>query len=134
MALLARGETQAAVARRCEVSTPTAWRWHRALAAKGKDAWKRRPLGPPPKLQEQHRVALGKWLTEGAQAHGFVNDLWTLPRVSAVLEKVTGLRVHPGHLWRVLIGLGWSVPKPEQRAAQRDGTALARGKQRTWPR
>ena len=132
--MLAGGETQAEVARRCEVSTPTALRWHRALAAKGQEAWQRRPLGQPPKLPEPHRVGLGKLLTEGAPAHGFVNDLWTRPRISAVLEKVTGLRIHPGHLWRVLIGLGWSVPKPEQRAAQRDGTALARWQQRTWPR
>jgi transposase len=34
MGLLARGVTQAEVARRCEVSTPTALRWRRALEAK----------------------------------------------------------------------------------------------------
>ena len=124
--MLGRGVPQAAVARRCEVSTPTALRWHRALAAKGKDAWKRRPLGQPPKFQEQHRSALRRLLTEGAQAHGFVNDLWTLPRISAVLERQSGLRVHPGHLWRVLIRLGWSVQKPEKRATQRDERAIVR--------
>jgi transposase len=76
MALLARGVTQAEVARQCEVSTPTAVRWRRALDTKGKLAWKRRPLGQPPKVQESHCVALGKFLADGAQAHGFTNDLW----------------------------------------------------------
>jgi len=133
MALLARGVTQAEVARQCEVSTPTALRWRRALEAKGKAAWKRRPLGQPPKIQEAHREALRRFLTEGAQAHGFTNDLWTLPRIAAVLEQKTGLRIHPGHLWRVLIQLGWSVQKPEKRATQRDETAIARWKRHTWP-
>lgn len=126
MALLARGVTQAEVARQCEVSTPTALRWRRALDAKGKQAWKRRPLGQPPKVQEFHRVALVKFLAEGAQAHGFTNDLWTLPRIAAVLEQQTKLRVHPGHLWWVLIQLGWSVQKPEKRATQRDEASIAR--------
>ena len=35
MGLLARGVTQAEVARRCEVSTPTALRWRRALVVVG---------------------------------------------------------------------------------------------------
>ena len=133
MALLARGVTQAEVARQCEVSTPTAVRWRRALDTKGKLAWKRRPLGQPPKVQESHCVALGKFLADGAQAHGFTNDLWTLPRIAAVLERQTGLRVHPGHLWRVLIPLGWSVQKPEKRATLRDEAAIARCKRHTWP-
>ncbi len=133
MALLAAGLSQAEVARRCEVSTPTALRWRRALKAKGKDAWKRRPLGQPPKILKLHREALGRFLTEGAQAHGFSNDLWTLPRIAMVLERQTGLRVHPGHLWRVLIRLGWSVQKPEKRATQRDEAAIARWKRHTWP-
>lgn len=133
MGLLARGITQAEVARRCEVSTPTALRWRRALEAKGKGAWKRRPLGQPPKIKESHRKALGRFLVEGAQTHGFTNDLWTLPRISAVLERQTGLRIHPGHLWRVLIQLGWSVQKPEKRATQRDEAAIARWKRHTWP-
>ena len=78
-------------------------------------------------------MALQQLLTEGAQAHGFVNDLWTLPRIVTVLERVSGLRLHPGHLWRVLIALGWSVQKPERRATQRDERAIARWKQHTWP-
>lgn len=110
-----------------------ALRWRRALEAKSKAAWKRRPLGQPPKVQKSHRVALGKFLAKGAQTHGFTNDLGTLPRIAAVLERQTGLRVHPGHLWRVLIQLGWSVQKPEKRATQRDEAAIARWMGNTWP-
>lgn len=132
MRLLARGATQAEVARQCGVSTPTALRWRRALEAKGQEAWRRKPLGAPPKIQAEHREALSHFLTEGAQVHGFTNDLWTLPRIAAVLEKQTGLRVHRGHLWRVLIALGWSIQKPEKRATQRDEAAIGRWKRHTW--
>lgn len=84
MALLARGVNQTEVARQREVSTPTALRLRRALEAEGKETWRRRPLGQPPKIQETHREAVCDCLTEAAHAHGFTNDLGTRPRVAAV--------------------------------------------------
>jgi transposase len=72
-------------------------------------------------------------LPQGAQAHGFLTDLWTLPRIAAALEREAGLRIHPGHLWRVLGAMGWSVQRPEKRALQRDEEAITRWKRRTWP-
>lgn len=41
--------------------------------------------------------------------------------------------MHPGHLWRVLGALGWSVQKPERRALQRDEAAIAHWQEHTWP-
>jgi transposase len=43
-----------------------------------------------------------KALRQGAQAHGFGTDLWTLPRVAAVIERTTGVHYHPGHVWKIL--------------------------------
>lgn len=100
----------------------------RSLDAKGKQAWKRRPLGPPPKVQESHRVAFGEFLAEGPQTNGFTKDLWTPPRIAVVVERRTGLRVHARHLGRVLIQIDWSMQKPERRATEWDETAIARWK------
>ena len=41
-------------------------------------------------------------LTKGARYHGFAADLWTLPRVATVVERVTGVKYHPGHMWKIL--------------------------------
>lgn len=131
--MLSIGRTQAEVARRCGVSVVTACRWHKALREKGALAWCRHPLGRPSKLTIEHIACLEAFLPVGAQAKGFATDLWTLPRISAVLEQETGVRVHPGHLWRILVRLGWSAQKPEGRARQRDEEAIARWKRYTWP-
>ena len=36
------------------------------------------------------------------RAHGFSTGLWTLPRVARVIKRVTGVKYHPGHVWRLL--------------------------------
>lgn len=132
MELLTEGVTQAEVSRRLGVTPATVCKWQARLG-KGGQAWKRRPLGRPAKLTAAHRAWLERTLPQGAQAHGFLTDLWTLPRIAAALEREAGLRIHPGHLWRVLGAMGWSVQRPEKRALQRDEEAITRWKRRTWP-
>jgi transposase len=68
---------------------------------------------------------LGKvrWvLDRGAVAAGFDNDLWTLARVAQVIERTTGVAHHPGHVWRLLKAMRWSLqrPGPQGRRARRD--------------
>ena len=133
MRLLACGTLQAEVARRCGVSRPTAMRWERQRKATNRAAWKRRPLGRPPKLGRSAKEQLEKALLQGAQAHGFLNDLWTLPRVAEVIHRQSGVRLHPGHVWRVLGGMGWSIQRPSGKAAQRDEAAISRWRKYTWP-
>ncbi len=133
MRLLGQGMAQAEVARRCGVSRPTALRWeHQRKSVRG-TAWKRRPLGRRPKLTPRHKQQLEKALLQGAQAHGFLNDLWTLPRVAELIHQQSGVRLHPGHVWRVLGRLGWSIQRPTGKAVQRDETAIARWKKHAWP-
>ena len=133
MRLLGENISQAEVARRCGVSRPTALRWQRQRQRTRGMAWKRRPLGRPCKLGARDKQALERALVQGAQAHGFLNDLWTLPRVAELIKRLSGVRLHPGHVWRVLGAMGWSVQRPSGRAAQRDEAAIARWKKHTWP-
>ena len=133
MALLAKGMPQAEVARIEGVSRTTVLRWERLRAEKRGAAWKQRRLGRPPKVTEAHLRKLSSALKRGAQAHGFLNDLWTLPRVAQVLERECGVSVHPSHLWRVLTDPGWSCQRPGGKAAERDEEAIARWKRHTWP-
>lgn len=133
MRLLAQGLSQADVARRCGVSRVSVWRWDQQRQRGGPGAWKRRPLGRRPKLNAADLRRLEKALLQGAQAHGFLNDLWTLPRVAEVIRRLSGVRFHPGHVWRLLGRLGWSLQRPTARATQRDEAAIARWKKYTWP-
>ena len=53
-------------------------------------------------------------LLEGPRAAGHRTELWTLPRVRLLIGKITGVRSHPGHVWRVLGALGFSYQRPER--------------------
>lgn len=132
MQLPGKGVGPAEVARRCGVSCTSAGRWLSALR-QDPQAWKRRTLGRPRQVAIRHLQALGSALEKGAQAHGFLNDLGTLPRVAKVLEHVSGVRCHPAHVWKLLAQMGWSCQKPEGRAKERDEEAIARWKRYTWP-
>ena len=69
----------------------------------------------------------------GAVFHGFRADLWTLPRVATVIERLTGVRYHPGHVWKVLGSMKWSSQKPAQQAKERNAQKVAYWKSVRWP-
>src|SRR4029453_14872671 len=62
-------------------------------------------------------------LLQGAQAHGFDTDLWTLPRVAEVIWRLTGVGDHPGHVWWLLRRHDWGPQGPTRRAAAGGGRA-----------
>lgn len=132
--LFARGRTQAEVARLLGVSRMTASRWEHAWKEAGKQALQGAGrAGRLPRLSTQELKVVEAALVEGPQSHGYATELWTLPRVAEVIRKTTGVRYHPGHVWRVLRGLGWSLQRPARRARERDEQAIQRWVRETWP-
>jgi len=130
-----KGETQASVARRLRVSRTTAMRWAHAFESRGRAGLRGAGrAGRKPRLSEQQRHAIEQALLDGPTAFGFATELWTLPRVADVIERTTGVVYHPGHVWRVLRHLGWSLQKPTTRARERDEAAITRWVHETWPR
>jgi transposase len=132
--LFDKGLPQAEVARRCGVSRTTAMRWHRAWIKRGKRDLDPLPRGRRSRLTKAELERIETALLRGAQAHGFSSELWTLERVAQVIERVADVRYHPGHVWRVLRSLGWSLQKPTTRARERDEAEIARWKKTEWPR
>jgi transposase len=133
--LFAKGETQAQVARLLGVSRQTAMVWWRRFEQEGAAALREPGVaGRPARLEADaiHRVEQA--LLDGPQAQGYATDLWTLPRVATVIERVTGVSYHTGHVWRILRKLGWSRQKPTTRARERDEAAIQRWVHETWPR
>jgi transposase len=133
MSLLRKGIPQAEVARECKVSRTSVFRWKEELQVRRKLPWKRKALGRPPRITSAHLRKLQAAMEHGAQAHGFLNDLWTLPRAVSVLEKECGVHCHPAHLWKLLGRMGWSCQRPTGKAVERDEDAIARWKRYTWP-
>jgi len=65
--------------------------------------------GKPARLGPAELARIRRVLDRGAVAAGFDNDLWTLARVAEVIERVTGVAHHPGHVWRILQAMRWSL-------------------------
>ncbi len=108
--------------------------WLKRARAGGVAALRRRTSpGTPPKLTPEQRAQVPALLAQGAEAFGFRGDLWTAPRVAAVLQARFGVQYHPAHLSRLIRALGWSVQRPVQRATQRDDAAIGRWLAEEWP-
>src|SRR6266699_3539902 len=91
--------------------------------------------GSAPRLSDEQLAAVKQALRQGARAHGFDTDHWTLVRVGSVIEQVTGVAYHPGYVWKLLRRrLGWRLQRPARRAIERDEQAIARWVESDWPR
>jgi transposase len=134
--LFAVGMRQAEAARQLGVSRQAVSLWHARWQAGGADALRSRgPTGPTPKVSDAQLERVEQALLAGATANGFVGELWTLDRIVAVIERLTGVCHHPAHVWALLRHrLGWSVQRPKRRAAERDQDAIDRWVAERWPR
>lgn len=129
------GTSQAEVAHRLGTSRQNVHRWYHAWQHGGRDALRAAGrAGRRPKLDARARRKLERALLQGALAHGFDTDLWTCKRVAIVIQRLTGVRHHPSHIWRILRAMGWTVQRPERRAVERDEDAIARWVKSDWPR
>ncbi len=129
------GSTQAEVARALGVSRQSASRWFKKWRSEGARAAKGAGrAGRLPRLADRDLRAVDRALRKGPVANGYPTDLWTLARVAEVIEGVTGVRYHPGHVWRILKALGWSLQRPARRAVERDEEKVRGWVRDRWPR
>jgi transposase len=111
--MFACGATQAEVARTFGVSRQAARVWYRQWHHGGEPALRGAGrVGRRPRLQAAELDAVEQALRLGPQAFGFDTQLSTLRRVAVVIEQLIGVRFHPGHVWRLLRRLDWSVQRP----------------------
>ena len=115
---------------------PNVSRWHARWRQGGPDALRSAgPTGSAPRLSDQQLQAIDQALRQGARANGFDTDHWTLERIAAVIERLTGVAYHPGHVWKLLRRrMGYRLQRPARRATERDERAIARWVATDWPR
>ena len=132
--MLARGEKPAAVARELGVSRQSVMRWERALAEGGFGQLSRvGRRGGRFRLSDAQLRELAGVLKQGAMAAGYATELWTLPRIGALIEERFGEKLATSSVWRTLGRMGWSVQRPSGKARERDERAIATWKSKRWP-
>ena len=125
---------QAEIARELHVSRQSVSRWYEAwrsdqprwIGGSGR-------AGRRPRLDEAQLQQVDEALRRGAPAHGFSTDLWTLPRIAAIIERITGVHYHPGHVWKILAAMEWSLQRPARQARERNQEARQRWVAKRWP-
>jgi transposase len=119
--LLERGSGIREVARQVGAAPSSVKRWKDLIEKGGKEALMAKPHpGRTPRLSPEQRKELLGLLLEGPLAHGYANQLWTLPRIARAIEDHFGVRYHPAHVWKILHACGWSCQKPQRWSKERD--------------
>jgi transposase len=130
-----QGWTQTRIAAALGVTQGAVSQWlKRARTGGGREALRRHP--PPGRraaLTDDQQGQIEALLARGAEAFGFRGDVWTTPRVAALLKRVFGVRYHPAHVSRLLRRLGLSVQKPIERASQRNEAAIQVWREKRLP-
>ena len=129
-----KGRTQAEVARKFNVSTAAANQWHSIWKKRGADGLKSAgKSGVKPKLTQEKRQAFKKAILKGPLAFGYETDLWTLPRLSAVMKKVNKIKFSEVWIWHIIRDLGFTPQRPQVQAMQRDEKMIKEWKEKTLP-
>ena len=127
-------ETCSAIARRLAVSRQSVMRWYRAWRKGGRAALRGAGrAGRKPRLTPEQMGRIEAALRQGPRAHGFRTNLWTLPRVARLIRRLTGVQYHPGHVWRLLGALNWTLQRPATRARERNEAAIRYWMTTRWP-
>jgi transposase len=134
--LFAAGVRQVEVARQLGVSRQSVNRWDACWQQGGTQMLRSRgPTGYPPRLSDQDLQRLTELLLEGAAAHGFTGELWTVARITQLIGRQFGADYHPSHVWLLLRHrLGWSPQRPVRQAKERDQAAIDQWVSEDWPR
>src|ERR1700688_649981 len=132
--LLRQGVNQSEVARRVGVVRQSVARWA-ALNRKGGERALRQAgrAGRKPRLAEPQKAKLEQRLLAGPERLGYDTNLWSSERVAHLIEQEFGVRYHPGHVWKILVSLGWSCQRPTGRALERNEQAIRHWKKVGWP-
>lgn len=133
VALYQQGLSVREVAERVGCAPASVSRWNQSHQRAGTEGLKSKPQsGSKPRLSDEQLDQLRRYLEQGARAHGWKTELWTLSRIAKLLEDKFGVRYHISHVHRILHKLGFSAQKPERRARQQDRAQVDAFRHERW--
>ena len=132
--LVDHGESPSAVARILGVHETSVHRWRRL--ARHPHGLEAQPIpGPTPRLSDYHLHKLERFLLQGAEKHGWPNQLWTANRVATLIRRRFGVDYHPEHVRKILKQrLGWTSQKPQTKAREQNDKEVERWLDDDFPR
>ena len=132
--LFAKDLNNSEIGRRLKVSNQTVSRWRKEHQQGGRGALRGAGrAGRLPCLNRADKERLTELLKRGPESLGYETPLWTCERVAHLIEKNFDVIYHPGHVWRILRQLRWSVQQPVGRALERNEPLIAHWKRERWP-
>jgi transposase len=84
-------------------------------------------------LTGAQRQQLHDIVESGPVAYGLNTGVWTSPVLAGVIREEFGIDYHPGHVRKLLHGLGCSVQRPTTRLVQADPKAQNKWIRYTYP-
>jgi transposase len=132
--LMGRGVPTAIISRILGVSPSFLCRWKTILSSKQETSQKR-GFGSRRNLKREQIAELEQLLSQGATAHGWVNDLWTTKRVAVMIRRHFHVTCSRTHAWNVLTkDLGWTSQRPIQQGRDSDDAEITRWLEEEYPR
>lgn len=116
-----------------EAGRSTIYEWIQRAELEGKDSLIRTYKARERKLDAPSRERLELMLDQGALAHGYEDQRWTLGRVQQLLLREFQVSYHISTIATLLHELGFSWQKPETRELRRDEHAIETWVKETWP-
>jgi transposase len=134
IALLEQGLDKGEVARRIGVGRRTVRQWHHDYKAGGEAALAPKPVpGAPAKLSPEQKEQLTQALLAGAKAAGFESELWTGPRIVALIRERFGVSYNEHYVLGLLRTLDFTPQRPQPVAREKDKQIKQKWLRETWP-
>lgn len=129
-----KGWKQKEIADVLGVSKMAVSQWIKKFKMEGKKSLKAKiKPGAPSRLSEEKRYQVLELLYPGAEAWGFIGDIWTCARIGNVIERKFGVSYHRHHIAKIMKALDWSSHKLKVRASQRNEKIIKAWKKNAWP-
>ena len=132
--LFKQGYSQAKVARTLRVTRAAVHYWRQDYVKQGMRGLKSKgPVGFSSKLTKKDKNLFRKAILKGPLFYGYETDLWTIPRLKAILKKVTRVSFGNVWVWNIVRNLGFTPQKPQVKAVQRNDKKIKEWKDKTLP-
>lgn len=130
------GEAPSAVMKSYGLCRTTIYPWLSAHQEGGETALESRPsTGRPPTLSERQRHQVRRWICgKDPRQYGFDFGLWTRRIVAELVEEKFDHRLSVTAVGRLLASLEITPQKPLRRAYERDPVAIAKWKEKDYPK
>lgn len=132
--LFQKGVSQAEVARRFKATPAAVNYWHIAWKNRGMQGLKSKGhTGFASKLTKDKRSLFRRAILKGPLKNGYQTNLWTLPRLRAVMKKETGCAFSEVWVWHIVRMLGFTPQKPQIIAREQDKKDVVEWKEKRLP-